>query len=186
MKVDSLIGSLGQDSVVTTIVSFDSTLNPSIEIVELHHPTTMWNGSIEVTTTGGTSPYSYLWETGEQSELLTGLEGGIYTVTVTDANGCPATLRVPLCAFWASSGPGQTVVHFGPADDELISLYGGETGMLTVTMSDGRVLLDTEINLREEVVFPLPYHEKGVGFASLELPKKDGKRQFLKCKFRIF
>ncbi len=38
--------------------------------------------------TGGTPPYSYLWNTGDMTPTITGLASGTYTVTVTDANGC--------------------------------------------------------------------------------------------------
>lgn len=39
-----------------------------------------------------TQPYSsYLWSTGETTSSITTTMGGIYTLTVTDANGCTAT-----------------------------------------------------------------------------------------------
>lgn len=46
------------------------------------------NGTIDVTVTGGTLPYSFLWNNGQASEDLTGLTEGSYFLTVTDANGC--------------------------------------------------------------------------------------------------
>ncbi len=49
------------------------------------------DGSINVTTTGGKIPYSYIWSTGTTSEDLSGLTAGIYQVTVTDTYGCSAT-----------------------------------------------------------------------------------------------
>ncbi|MEM1320595.1 MAG: gliding motility-associated C-terminal domain-containing protein [Bacteroidota bacterium] len=41
-----------------------------------------------VQTTGGTFPYSYLWSDGQTDFTATNLSAGIYTVTVTDAQGC--------------------------------------------------------------------------------------------------
>ncbi|MDX2250627.1 MAG: PKD domain-containing protein [Bacteroidia bacterium] len=51
------------------------------------------NGSISVTVSGGTAPYSYLWSNGSTSEDLTNLAAGVYTGTVTDSLGC--TLASP-------------------------------------------------------------------------------------------
>lgn len=48
------------------------------------------NGSITATVTGGQLPYSYQWSHGAQGANATGLQAGVYTLTVTDANGCSA------------------------------------------------------------------------------------------------
>jgi hypothetical protein len=52
------------------------------------------NGGIIVTTTGGTAPYTYLWNTGNtsNSNSLSNLCPGTYTVTVVDANGCSSSI----------------------------------------------------------------------------------------------
>ncbi len=49
-------------------------------------------GSINLTPTGGASPYTYLWSNGATSEDITTLVLGTYSVTVTDSNGCTAVL----------------------------------------------------------------------------------------------
>ncbi|MEZ4720711.1 MAG: T9SS type A sorting domain-containing protein [Flavobacteriales bacterium] len=49
------------------------------------------NGAVDITTTGGTTTYSFLWNNSATSEDLTAISGGTYTLTVTDANGCTAT-----------------------------------------------------------------------------------------------
>jgi len=45
-------------------------------------------GRISVTTTGGTTPYTYQWSTGSTSNNISQLSTGIYIVTVTDSIGC--------------------------------------------------------------------------------------------------
>lgn len=46
------------------------------------------DGSIDITVSGGTAPYTYSWDDGPTSEDRTGLSAGIYTVDVDDANDC--------------------------------------------------------------------------------------------------
>ena len=46
------------------------------------------NGSVNVTVSGGTAPYGYLWSNAETTEDISGLNSGIYSLTVTDTRGC--------------------------------------------------------------------------------------------------
>lgn len=48
------------------------------------------NGSIDLSVVGGEEPFSYIWNNGESSEDLAGLDPGNYLVTVTDIGGCNA------------------------------------------------------------------------------------------------
>ncbi len=50
------------------------------------------NGSIMLTISGGTAPYSFLWNTGASTQNLSLLPTGNYSVDVTDANGCTKTV----------------------------------------------------------------------------------------------
>lgn len=49
------------------------------------------NGTVTLTTTGGTSPYTYHWSNNATTQNLTGVAAGNYTVTITDNNGCTST-----------------------------------------------------------------------------------------------
>ncbi len=54
------------------------------------------NGSASVLAVGGTSPYTYLWSNGETSAIVNNLDGGIHTVTITDADGCTTMCMVEI------------------------------------------------------------------------------------------
>ncbi|MBK8874747.1 MAG: gliding motility-associated C-terminal domain-containing protein [Bacteroidetes bacterium] len=91
------------------------TLNTSATSVQCNVPN---SGSVIVTATGGVSPYTYLWSDGSTSASVTGLAGGLYTVTVTDANGCTsdATSLVNVIPdVFVTAGSDQTVCAGQPA-----------------------------------------------------------------------
>ena len=54
------------------------------------------NGDATVNASGGTSSYTYLWNTGGTSSLETGLCAGPHSVTITDAKGCTSVANVTI------------------------------------------------------------------------------------------
>ncbi|GEM_PF-811418 len=52
------------------------------------------DGSIQLRTSGGRPPYSYQWSTGEESNSLSGLAPGYYTVKVSSRGACSVTKRL--------------------------------------------------------------------------------------------
>lgn len=76
-----------QDSV--TLVQPD-TINVAVNAT---NPTcaTNFDGALDLTITGGTTPYTIVWGDGPTTEDRTAIDTGSYTVTITDANGCMYT-----------------------------------------------------------------------------------------------
>ncbi|MBI4645048.1 MAG: SprB repeat-containing protein, partial [Bacteroidia bacterium] len=87
------------------------------------------NGSIDLTVTGGASPYSYLWSDGESTDALQGVSAGIYSVTVTDINECTSTSSITL------TEPG--VLTSVISDSTEISCIGACDGTATVSVTGG-------------------------------------------------
>jgi hypothetical protein len=54
------------------------------------------DGAINLTTTGGTAPYQYLWNDNVTTRDRTGLQEGTYNVTITDARGCQLQRTITL------------------------------------------------------------------------------------------
>jgi gliding motility-associated-like protein len=69
------------------------------------------NGSATVNPIDGIAPYTYLWNNGQIGQTATGLCAGNYSVTVTDANGCPASQSTTL-----TNPPQVTVSPIGGSD----------------------------------------------------------------------
>jgi hypothetical protein len=86
------------------------------------------DGSITVNPSGGTAPYSYLWSNSATSATVNGLCAGVYTVTITDANGCSQVFNIPVSNV---GGPttSSTVVN--------ASCNGVCDGSATVSVSGG-------------------------------------------------
>lgn len=119
------------------------------------------DGTANAPTMGGTSPFTFLWSNGENSQNIIGLAPGEYCVTVTDANQCTfegcATVNAFGCGGIATSASATNVSCFGEADgtasvdaqgftepinyewsngDEAANIGNLIAGMYTVTVSD--------------------------------------------------
>jgi hypothetical protein len=60
------------------------------DILEISDPSCagFMDGSIHVAASGGTGDLNYLWDNGSITSLLSDLEAGVYSLSVSDANGC--------------------------------------------------------------------------------------------------
>jgi len=54
------------------------------------------NGRIDLSVSGGTAPYTYLWADSSSTSAITQLSAGTYGITITDANGCSASSSIPI------------------------------------------------------------------------------------------
>ena len=109
---------------------------------------------------GGTAPYSFAWSDGETSESISNLEPGIYTVTITDQNGCfqvandtvagsyPAGISNVSDAFAFSVYPnpahGQVLVQLSKTGANTTLKLENVLGqaILTKTLTDAQTQLD--------------------------------------------
>lgn len=89
------------------------------------------DGSGTVSPTGGTSPYTYLWDAGtgnQTTQAATGLGPGTYYVTITDDNNCTTIDSVLIT---------QPVVLISFMDSTDVLCNGDSTGAATVTATGG-------------------------------------------------
>jgi len=98
------VGTNNSSAVTTTL----SVLSISGTIKDASCPNSS-DGEIDVTVIGGTPSYTYLWSNNATSQDITSLAAGIYTLTVTDANGCSDTKP-----YTVGSAPDNTKPVFIP------------------------------------------------------------------------
>ena len=87
----------GTNGTETVTASVNIVVSKTMELYVESSPsvdgTATGSASVSVTD-GGIAPFTYLWSTGEETEMITGLEPGTYSVNVTDAAGCTSTKTV--------------------------------------------------------------------------------------------
>jgi len=94
------------------------------------------DGSITLIVNGGTigipncSDYTYLWDNGAMTSTISNLAAGMYTVTVTDCNGCSMT------AAAAISEPSPIAIN---ATTSNVSCASGADGSIALSVSGGTI-----------------------------------------------
>lgn len=112
--------------------------NVNITVVDIQTATSVTDascagndGTATVTPTGGVTPYTYAWNTtpAQTTQTATGLSGGSYDVTITDATGCTATATVTVGTTSGSLAP--------PTMSSTDAICASPNGTATATPVDG-------------------------------------------------
>lgn len=111
-----------------TINSINSTL--LVDTLPIHDVSCFGgsDGSINITVSGGTPPYTYAWNNGITTQNVMGLPAGYYFVTVTDANGC-----VSYNGGYVNEPALIAITVFGSGT----TCAGGSTGSISVNAAGG-------------------------------------------------
>ncbi|MFC0776393.1 HYR-like domain-containing protein, partial [Terrimonas alba] len=102
-------------------------------------------GSVDLSVSGGTTPYSYVWSNGAATQDITALAAGTYSVTVTDNNNCTATASVTIgqpAAALALTSSKVDVLCFGNATGSIDLTVSGGTTPYTYVWSNGATTQD--------------------------------------------
>ncbi|MEI8194174.1 MAG: SprB repeat-containing protein, partial [Flavobacteriia bacterium] len=88
-----------------------------------------FNGSISLSATGGTFPYTFNWSNNTNNQNATNLPAGNFTVIVTDVNGCSQNTGATILQPALPITPTQTHVDVG--------CYGDATGSINLSVIGG-------------------------------------------------
>ncbi|WP_282070304.1 beta strand repeat-containing protein, partial [Olleya namhaensis] len=98
-------------------------------------------GSINITVTGGTAPYTYVWNdvSNSTSQDLSNVIAGAYNVTITDANDCTtsigATITEPTSALSLNITKVDATTAQGCSNGEATAIVSGGTANYTYLWS---------------------------------------------------
>lgn len=123
------------------------------------------DGSINLTVSGGTPPYSFNWDNGAgTNEDPTGLTGNMtYTVVVSDSFGCTDTLSVFVASQVGIAGINPLNASFFPNPaKETISIVIPNSGPHTIRIVD---LTGKTINTN--IINPVNNHPSEIGITQL-------------------
>ncbi len=132
---------LGESNVLQITINPSPTLSSTQVNVLCNGAST---GSIDLTVTGGTSPYTYAWSNSATTQDISGLVAGTYTVTVTDANSCTKTLSATITqpSALALSSTQVNVLCNGNATGSIDLTVSGGTSPYTYAWSNSATTQD--------------------------------------------
>ncbi len=108
------------------------------------------DGAVDLSPSGGTSPYTYSWSNGAISEDLTNVPAGSYSVTITDNNGCTTTNNATVSepTQIQSTISSVDVLCFGGSDGDIdLSVSGGTPGYAYHWANSSSILVGTTEDL---------------------------------------
>lgn len=88
-------------------------------------------GAVGISVSGGVKPYTYTWSNGATTQDISQLTSGMYTATVTDANGCSESVN----AFVKE--PFELVANISQVKN--IACNGNEVGAISIDVKGGLI-----------------------------------------------
>ncbi|SMG48460.1 Por secretion system C-terminal sorting domain-containing protein [Marivirga sericea] len=105
------------------------------------------NGAIDLTVSGGTKDYAYDWNTGANTSSIENLETGIYSVIVTDGNGCSVeeSFEVGGVTSTDHEKDDDFIIYPNPAENVIRILHNADSDYLNIYSVKGVIVKSTTI-----------------------------------------
>ena len=127
--------------IAMTLINLNSFGSITLSTISTNTCSGINSGTITLTTSNGTAPYSFIWSNGATDQNLTGLASGLYSVTVTDAIGLTATTDE-----YVDINPDPTpIIIGGPVGCNSLYLDAG-IGFVSYLWSNGDQTETTSLN----------------------------------------
>lgn len=182
-----LIVTDGNDCSITVPFEIEAPVALAVEVGTTSAACFGENGTATLLISGGTSPYSILWDHGPTEAFLDDLPAGDYSVSITDAQMCSITENITISepdelehiiainhtTCGEENGSASITLNGGTAPYTYLWSSGGDeatesnlaAGIYTVTVSD---LLDCTIEVELEVMEIMPYSIDNAAIQNLD------------------
>jgi PKD repeat protein len=172
----------GCSSVTTAVITEPTAVGGILSSTDESSPGAA-DGTASVVALGGTPPYTYLWNTvpPQTGSTASGLNGGYYTVTLTDANGCSWMDTVFVNTLTAMNGGmtgGSFSLYPNPAQEMVTVKYQLESAAevrLSITNPLGEEVLTRNLGKGTQGTFEIPVSHLAEGLYLVELRTSDYK-----------
>ncbi|MBW8051017.1 MAG: T9SS type A sorting domain-containing protein [Cytophagales bacterium] len=167
-------------NIIDSIEIFEPTTSLSGVITATDDSTGANVGTAKVVVSGGTPPYTYLWNTTppQTADSIGGLAPGTYTVTVTDANGCllidSVTVNPPTGFIEIINGNGYIKLYPNPTTGKLsiiFDAYVPQPSSIKVLNIIGNIIADITMatgSIKNDYAIDLSNKPEGMYFIQIQ------------------
>ncbi len=128
---------------------------------------TLGNGSISLTTAGGTGDFTFNWSNGATTASLSDLSLGEYTVTIIDEAGCSITESYTIGGITSNRQAFEVNLSPNPVENKLEILHGEQGAVISLLDATGRTLRKVPTN-RERTTLDITSLPSGLYFIRID------------------
>jgi len=145
------------------------------------------NGTIILQVSGGTSPYSYSWSSGQHTRNIGSLSEGTYTVTITDFKQCSyiTSFQVLAVGIYNHDFEPTVAIFPNPANDVINFSFKGvnhKSAVINIYSIQGMLLKSQNIFIYDDSTFSIDTHylAQGLYFAEIVIDGYKLTKKFIK------
>ncbi len=141
------------------------------------------DGKITVSALGGLSPYSYSWNNGGTTSMISGLAAGVYTVTVNDSVGCWIKKTDTVTCPTGIHDPVQTDFTFYPNPSSGIIYISCHSNTIEIVLTDvlGRkIYFSQNLVINQNTSINLSSAPAGIYFLQVKTPNGNTVKKIIK------